>query len=424
MKYKNIEDLYLKKMNKIADEANLYSTDPQYRIIPQANNDTTTKILYYQRLNYELEFDNITFINNIKSQNFKDYLYSNQLYGKINLNNDIINVDENKLKNLNSDSKLFLVAPAADAFNALFDRHKALVKNNSIGLKSQFYDIKPKKAFISPNLEHSKYINVYFNKFYNFINNNDLNNKILDFKTFIKYFIMFYNENDKIINRTEFIRTSLCSPYSSGLVVEINSDKHGDDKNAYSKYLRDESFGVFDTLLKQHGFVMDKHSPWRLTFDLAGVNAQEYLQTYNVQDLNTYFDQFYYFTEYFNFENLKINLLNLYNFIVQNQPNAKTVMTKFINGKPCIKEKQTLRQYIQYEDLYNNISEEQLMKLYFYTKMRENNCISSDSQFEQLFTEVSVINKYSGNFAAFDFINNKCKLMRDSGDLKYVKTFL
>jgi hypothetical protein len=424
MKYKNTQDEYLQKMNKIADEANLYSTHPEYRIIPQANNESTSKILYYQRLNYELEFNNIALTKTRFPENFKDYLYSNQLYGKINLNNDVINIDENRLKNLFSNSNLFLSAPAADAFNALFDRHAALIKNNSISSKSKFYEIKPKKAFISANLEYSKYLNIYFNKFYNFINDNDLNNKITDFKTYIKYFIMFYNENDKILNKSEFIKTSMCSPFSSGLVVEINSDNHGDDKKAYLNYLQDEYFGIFDTLSKQYGFVMDKHSPWRLTFDLAGANAEKYLEVYNIQDLNSYFDQFYYFTEYFNFENLKINLLNLYNFIVEKQPIAKTIVTSFNNSKACISEKQILRYYINYENLYSHTTENNLMKLYFYIKIKENNCISSDSQFEQLFNEVSTVNNYNGNFAAFDFINNKCKFMKNTGDAKYTKTFL
>jgi hypothetical protein len=424
MKYKNTQDKYLQEMNKIADQADLYSTDPKYRIIPQGNNNLTTKILYYQRLNYESEFNNVNLMNGVIPENFKDYLYSHQLYGKLNLNNDIINIDENKLKSLDADQKLMLVSPAADAFNALYSRHKRLIDSNVISSKSKFYNIKPKKAFISANLQHSEYINVYFNKFYDFINNNNLNNKIINFKTFIKYFIFFYNQSDKIFNKTEFMRTTACSPYCSGLVVEISPDKHGDDKKSYENYLIDESFGIFDTLSKQHGFVMDKHSPWRLTFDIAGANAKQYLQPYDTQELNSYFDQFYYFTEYFNFESLKIYLLNLFNFIVQEQPIARSVETSFKNGKACIYEKQILREFIRYEDLYNQMPEENLLKLYFYIKVKENNIISSDSQFEQMFSEILTINRYNGNIAVFDFINNKCKSARDTGDIKYTRTFL
>jgi len=422
MKYKNTQDPYLQKLNKIADQSNFYSDDPRYRIIPQGNNNSKGLFLYHQRLNYELEFNNVVSIEGMKSENFKDYLYSDQLYGKININNDVVNIDESKLKSLDPDPKMLLISPAADAFNSLYARHKGLINSNAISSNSKFYNIKPKKAFISPNLQHSEYVNSYFNEFYSFINNNDLNNKIVDFKTFIKYFVFYYNQSDKMLNKTEFIRTSLCSPYSSGLVENISADKHGDDKKVYEDYLRDEVFGIFDTLTKQHGFVMDKHSPWRLTFDIAGANAQPYLQVYDAEDLNQYFDKFYYFTEYFNFESLKIYLLNLYNFIAQEQPIARSVITTFKNGNPCIYEKQITRQQIEYNDLYNNITEEELMKLYFYIKVKENNIISSDSQFEQMFGEIFTINRFSGNIAAFDFINNKCKTLRDMGDKKYTRT--
>ena len=424
MKYKNIQDIYLKKLNNIADEINYYSNDPRYRIIPQGNNNLTTKNLYYQRLNYEIEFNNTNSINGIIPENFKDYLYFHQLYGKINLTNDIVNIDESRLKSLDSDPKLMLVSPAADAFNGLIKQHKRITNSNVINSNSKFYNIKPKKAFISPNLQHSEYINVYFNQFYNFINNNNLNNKIINFKSFIKYFIFFYNQNDnKIINKTEFIKTSLCSPFSSGLIVEIASDKHGDDKNSYENYLRDDAFGIFDTLSKQHGFVMDKHSPWRLTFDIAGANAQPYLQSYDVQDLNSYFDQFYYFTEYFNFESLKIYLLNLYNFIVNEAPTVRNTITTFKNNKACIYEKKISRELIEYNKLNEHITDDDLIKLYFYIKTKENNIISSESQFQQMVQEILTINKYSGNIAAFDFINNKCKHLKDTGDIKYTRTF-
>lgn len=424
MKYKNTQDKYLQEMNKIAEDANLYSsTNSIYKIIPQGNNTLPAKNLYYQRLNYEIQFDYVSVSQDLKPENFKDFLYLQQMYGKINLSNDIVNIDDSYLKSLNENPKLMLISPAADAFNDLCIRHKNLVDSNIIPLNSKFSEIKAKKAYISPNDQHYEYLNIYFNKFYNFINNNNLNNKIIDFKSFIKYFIFFYNQNEKIINKTEFIKTSLCSPYSSGLIVDISSDNHGNDLNAYKNYLRDDSFGIFDTLTKQYGFVMDKHSPWRLTFDIAGANAQSYLQSYNVEDLNQYFNKFYYFTEYFNFENLKINLLNLYNFIAQEQPYVTIINTTFINGKPCINQKQIFRQYIKYENLYNYINEKDFMKLYFYTKIKENNMITTDSQFEQLFEEIMVVNKYNGNIAAFDYINEKCKNMRNNGNIKYTKTF-
>lgn len=416
MKYNNIDDKYLKQINDLADQTDAYGSDPRFRIVPQANNSSKSITLYYQRLNYEIAFNTHTDSSAIKSQNFKDYIYTHNFYGKLNLKDEVVNVNENLLKNLNSNPKIMMLAPAADAFNDLFDRHKILVDRKGIPEKSKFASIQPQRAFISPNLQHSEYINVYFNDFYNFINNNNLNKKILNFKLFVDYFIKYYNENpNKIINKTEFIKTSMCNVMSTGLVVEVSSDSYGDDKQSFINYVTDEYFGVFDNLVKQYGFVMDRHSPWRLTFDIGSYSAQEYIKKYNANNLDEYFDQFYYFTEYFNYETLKINLINLYNFIVSEKPIVRNIQSKLKNEKICISEKQITREFVNYDKFNRDFSDNNMLKLYFYIKAKENNIINSETEFEQQNNEILTINKFNGLISSFDFIQNLCKKHKNSG---------
>ena len=423
MKIKNTDNKYLKSINETATQTKYFSDDPLHSIIPQSNNKSNAISMYLNRLNYEIQFERVLPVISLKPENFKDFIYSDYLYGKINTNSDIINIDENKLKTLSSNQKLQLVAPAADAFNELFIRHKNLLDKQVIDRQSIFASITPQKGFISPNLQHSEYLNTYFNSFYDFINQNDINKKIIDFGSFIKYFILFYNTREKIINKTSFIKTKMCSPLCSGLVVEIAQQKHGDDKETYTKYIQDKNFGIFDTLSKQYGFVMDKHSPWRLTFDIAGPNAQTYINKYNVTNIEEYFNEFYYHTEYFNYENLKINLLNLYNFIVKEKPTVRNVATKSIKNNLCIQEVSTQRNFISYENIFSCISEEDMLKIYTYTICCENNMISNDNQFEQLFAEMITIKKYFNDFEAFDFLNNKRKELSNTGNGTYTKTF-
>ena len=423
MKYKNTDNKYLKEINKTAEETKYFSDDPIHSIIPQSNNKSSALPMYLNRLNYEIQFDRVLPIMSLKPENFKDFLYTDQLYGKINTNNDVVNINEQELVSLSSKQTLRLTAPAADAFNRLFTRHKNLLDKQVIDRQSVFADITPQKAFISPNLQHSQYLNAYFNDFYNFINSNDLNKKILDFRSFIKHFMLFYNTKEKIINRTTFIKTKMCSPLCSGLVVEIADVKHGNDTEVYTKYIQDPSFGIFDTLTKQHGFVMDKHSPWRLTFDIAGSNAKEYMNKYNISTTDQYFNQFYYYTEYFNYENLKINLLNLYNFIVTEKPSITVIKTKSVNGSICVDTQTIQRNFIQYENIFDNIAEEDMLKIYTYTMCCENNMISTQNQFEQLFSEMLSIKKYFNDFEAFDFLNNKRKELSNTGTNTFTKSF-
>lgn len=423
MKIKNTDNKYLKSINETATQTKYFSDDPLHSIIPQANNKSNALSMYLNRLNYEIQFDRVLPVMSLKPENFKDFIYTDQLYGKINTNSDIININEQELKSLSAKQTLSLVAPAADAFNELFIRHKNLLDKQVIDSKSVFADITPQKAFISPNLQHNEYLNVYFNNFYNFINENDLNKKITDFRSFIKYFIVFYNTREKIINRTTFIKTKMCSPLTTGLVVEIADHKHGDDRKVYTKYIQDPSFPIFDTLAKQYGFVMDKHSPWRLVFDIAGANAQPYLLRYNVASTEEYFNQFYYYTDYFNYENLKINLLNLYNFIVKEKPIFRDIKTKSVNGKICINKVFIERNFIMYDDLFQNIAEEDMLKIYTYTICCENNMISTQTQFETLFAEMMTIKRYFNDFEAFHFLNKQRKELSQTGTNTFTKNF-
>lgn len=420
MKYNNTNDPFLKKLNDASADANDYGIDPTYRIIPEGNNTMPTKALYYQRLNYEIEFDRYCSLNAIKSQNFKDYKYTHFLYGKINLKNEVVNINEEKyLKNLNANPSISLLSPAADAFNDLFIRHKILVEKKAISKNNKYSNIFPKKGFISPNIQHSNYVNLYFNKFYTLMNENNLNKNIVDFKSFIKYFIHFYNQNtNKVINKTEFMQTSMCDLLSTGLVIEVSTDKHGDDKNSYLNYVRQDSFRVFDNLSKQYGFVIDKHSPWRLTFDIAGSSAQKYLQNYNVTNLNNYFEQFYYYTEYFNYQTLKNNLINLYNFLINDKQTVTNVQAVFKDNKLCINNKLITREFIKEKDFNKHFSEDEMIKIYFYTKAKENNIIVSEQIFEQQFEEVIKIKNFNGLIMCFDHIQKLCMNKKDTGDDK------
>jgi hypothetical protein len=64
-----------------------------------------------------------------------------------------------------------------------------------------------------------------------------------------------------------------------------------------------------------------------------------------------------------------------------------------------------------------------MMELYFYTICLENNMISRESQYDQIFDEFYSIKTYVGDFQAFDFLNNKVKELKDTGKSTYTKSF-
>ena len=76
-----------------------------------------------------------------------------------------------------------------------------------------------------------------------------------------------------------------------------------------------------------------------------------------------------------------------------------------------------------YDDLFQNITEEDILKIYTYTICCENNMISTHTQFETLFAEMMTIKRYFNDFEAFDFLNKQRKELSQTGTNTFTKNF-
>lgn len=387
-----------------------------FKINPIGNNNLGSFQLYYQRKNYQKAINNKLQTANVDIYANKDFIYKHSLYGKINTEGYPVSLNDNNVKKLTSNNKISALNLVADAYDELFAKHKSIVERNLISTKSKFYNITPKLGYTSPNLEHSKYLNIYFNDFLKYIENNRIKHKILDLNTLISQFINYYNSSGErtLFNRSEYIISNLCSPLSSGLVIQFATDDQGDDRNKYEKYINDPSFIAFDNLIKEYGFVIDRNAPWRLIFDLQSPRAEKYLQKYNINNLEQFFEQNYYLTEYFDYENMKINLVNLYNFFANKEPSFKNIKTVSINDKICISEETIKRKTIIYENVATYFSEISFLKLFFYIKCNEAKSLGTQTNFNQKHNEIIALYKQTDIFYTLDLIFLNCKNLRNS----------
>jgi hypothetical protein len=51
-------------------------------------------------------------------------------------------------------------------------------------------------------------------------------------------------------------------------MIEFAKSDHGDDKTKYQTYIQDPDYNFYKDIIKRHGFVIDKHAPWRIIADL------------------------------------------------------------------------------------------------------------------------------------------------------------
>lgn len=418
MKFNNLDDEILDFLNESLQTPEDVNADI-FRINPFGNNKLPSSILYYQRKNYEKYFNNRVQSVDVDSKTFKDFIYKDALYGKIDKFNNTITVGRDSLKLLNGNTSLSLVNVAADSFNEMFLKHKRLLNTGLINTNSKFYDLNPKRAYVSPHIEYQKYLNEYFNNFFLFTKTNNLKNNIIDFSTTIKYFIYYYNTSkiNYLFNKSMFVKSTRCPPNCSGLVVELSTDDHGDDKNKHQKYLEDTSFIPFQNLAKEFGFTIDRHAPWRLVFEISSPPSVHYLQKlYNINNVDNFIQENYYLADYFDYESFKVNMYNLYDFIAREQPEFKIpIFRTNKNEQICVSQKHVIRNRIQYNNITNFISEEQLLKVFFYIKCKEYNLISTSTQFEQEYNEILKIYQYKDIVSAIEVISYKCISNQNTG---------
>ena len=78
--------------------------------------------------------------------------------------------------------------------------------------------------------------------------------------------------------QTMYILTVANSVLSSGLAVEIYEGDCNDDNLKFDLFYNDPNFEYLKNLAYGHGFMIDKHIPWRLVADINSPNISRFLQ--------------------------------------------------------------------------------------------------------------------------------------------------
>jgi len=154
----------------------------------------------------------------------------------------------------------------------IFDRDMRLGK---ISFDSEALgELEIKKAFVDPKQKYIDYLKTKNDDFMFYITTLGRMNDIVDFESFIEVYMDFVNFTAiaKPITETMYILTKRNTILSSGLALEIYEGDYSDDDLKIELFYRDGNFEYLKNLAYNHGFVIDKHVPWRLVADLNSPN--------------------------------------------------------------------------------------------------------------------------------------------------------
>lgn len=221
-----------------------------------------------------------------ETKKVKDFLSDEKIfYGRIDADNNPIYPKSAVLKLVGpSTGRVYVHNFVADAFNALISRADLSIRTRQVTVgQSVFFPLVPQKGFVNATSAHAEMINNMSNHFvYTHLSKNKERSKISSFKTFLPFFERYVLDNAPTvpITRSSFILSRQSSVLSSGLAVEVYSGDYSDDKIKKRLFYDNLNFALYRDIAYQHGFVVDKHIPWRLVADINSPNMRRFIEPY------------------------------------------------------------------------------------------------------------------------------------------------
>ena len=221
-----------------------------------------------------------------ETKEVKDFLSDEKIfYGRIDADNNPVYPKSSMLKLVGPNTgQTYVHNFVADAFNALISRADLSITTRQVTEgQSVFFPLVPEKGFVSATIEHSEMIARMSDHFVSvFLGSETIRSKISNFKTFLPFFERYVLENAPAvpITRSSFILSRQCSVLSSGLAVEVYSGDYSDDEVKKALFYDNKNFALYRDLAYYHGFVLDKHIPWRLVADINSPNIRRFIEPY------------------------------------------------------------------------------------------------------------------------------------------------
>jgi len=200
------------------------------------------------------------------------------LYGRIDKDGDAIYLHDNaSLRSLHSAKKddHMAIDFVCDAFSDFATSVKNAANKGYLSRESVIpANMKAHKSQVTGDLPYSynKYLNNMYTSFVDtYLSIDRRKEEIKNYNDFIKHFIRFFTKTATSFpfTKTGFLTSIHCSPFVSGLMLEIAPGRHGLNSNSrVEKYLLDDNFSFFVNESRKFGFMVDKNAPWRLVFNV------------------------------------------------------------------------------------------------------------------------------------------------------------
>ena len=212
----------MKKLNLFRDEPLLNTSNPQ------GTNKLSSRATFLQRKLYELNA-----ASDLSANKPIDLLYKQMFYGRIDEEHNPVQLKQEKLKQIPQPNETIMAVDfVADAFIAFKSHWTSLANKGILQQSSPLYNLIPKAGWTDVNKFYYDMMIIYYDKFKNFVQTNKQDKNIKDFSSFMKVFTDFLDVQTPFLPFTRSLTnmSRFNNPNTSGIVIEIKTEKYGDDK--------------------------------------------------------------------------------------------------------------------------------------------------------------------------------------------------
>ena len=411
---------------------------------------SSSKMIAAKKFNYSSvyisnnsDLSNFSFFGNPDSQIDTRFSSTNLYYGRVDFDGNAIVPKLSSLSGFGTkQSTKFAVNFVAQAFNdfrANFLSERS--GRNFLKIRSSNYrDLAPFRAYISPDTKHSKELeDMFTDSLHPFLLKTENAVKITDFHSFLEVFMSKFFADHMLadlelpLTRSGYVISNKCSPLTSGMVIDIAGSDFNNDNEKFNDWVNDPAYKVIRSGAANFGFLIDKHAPWRFVANLNSPNLLGYIQGKGLlQDKATpsrlksngqpfqagdVFDQFFDKAYFNDITVLKQTLLNFYTkfFVTSSYFSAPSVTACGIGRDlietPKLNTNKILRKSYSMDQLEKDYDDFYWLNQYMVIRLLEGGVRLNEERLFKQFEKVGQIKKYLGYNAALTYVNDYANVL-------------
>ncbi len=195
-----------------------------------------------------------------------DLWYERPYFGKKNYDGDACFASKEGLKQL--ENNVWALDFVVDAFKDFREQFLFLNKKEVEGTPFEFLD--PIRGWDSALDLYDQYLDTVYEVFLTYVQQQNYDSRILDFSSFMDVMYDFINDSSPNIPLTlsRYILSNKCPPTTSGFMIDITTDGHGNDESKFNNFLNDPNFECCANTAERFGFKIDKNFPGRFIADI------------------------------------------------------------------------------------------------------------------------------------------------------------